>query len=55
VKFSRDGRYLAAGCGDGKAYIYDVETGKLTRRGFVRFPWILSDVSMQCPQKFACH
>jgi glucose repression regulatory protein TUP1 len=30
VKFSPDGRYLAAGCWDGKAYIYDVETGALT-------------------------
>ena len=30
VQFSRDGKYLAAGCYDGKAYIYDVETGTLT-------------------------
>jgi len=30
VKFSPDGKYLAAGCWDGKAYIYDVETGALT-------------------------
>jgi WD40 repeat protein len=30
VKFSPDGKYLAAACGDGKAYIYDVETGALT-------------------------
>jgi WD40 repeat protein len=31
VKFSQDGKYLAAGCYDGKAYIYDVsETGTLT-------------------------
>jgi hypothetical protein len=31
VKFSQDGKYLAAGCGNGKAYIYDVsETGILT-------------------------
>jgi len=30
VKFSRDGKQLAAGCHDGKAYIYDVETGTLT-------------------------
>ena len=30
VQFSQDGRYLAAGCYDGKAYIYDVETGTLT-------------------------
>jgi WD40 repeat protein len=25
VKFSRDGKYLAGGCADGKAYIYDVQ------------------------------
>ena len=31
VNFSRDGRYLAAGCESGKAHIYDVETGSLTR------------------------
>ena len=31
VKFSRDGRYLAVGCDDGKAYIYDVQDGTLTR------------------------
>ena len=31
VKFSQDGKYLAAGCLDGKAYIYDVETGTLMR------------------------
>jgi len=30
VKFSRDGKYLAAGCKDGKAYIYDVQEGNLT-------------------------
>jgi WD40 repeat protein len=30
VKFSKDGRYLAAGCFDGKAYIYDAQTGALT-------------------------
>jgi len=30
VKFSRDGKCLAAGCANGKAYIYDVETGTLT-------------------------
>jgi len=30
VKFSRDGKQLAAGCHDGKAYIYDVETGTST-------------------------
>jgi glucose repression regulatory protein TUP1 len=30
VKFSRDGQYLAAGCLDGKVYIYSVETGTLT-------------------------
>jgi WD40 repeat protein len=30
VKFSQDGKYLAAGCRNGKAYIYDVsETGIL--------------------------
>ena len=31
VKFSRDGRYLAAGCHDGRAYIYNVQDGTLTR------------------------
>jgi len=31
VKFSRDGEYLAAGCNDGKAYIYDVQEGTLTQ------------------------
>ena len=31
VKFSRDGRYLAAGCEDGRTYIYDVRQGTLTR------------------------
>ena len=31
VKFSRDGRYLAAGCEDGKTYIYDVRQGTLIR------------------------
>ena len=30
VRFSQDGKYLAAGCEDGKAYIYGVETGILT-------------------------
>jgi len=30
VCFSQDGGYLAAGCEDGKAYIYDVEKGTLT-------------------------
>ena len=30
VKFSKDGKYVAAGCKDGKTYIYDVQTGKLT-------------------------
>jgi len=30
VKFSRDGQYIAFGCGDGRAYIYDVQTGILT-------------------------
>lgn len=30
VKFSQDGKYLAAGCYDGKAYIYAVESGTLT-------------------------
>ena len=30
VKFSQDGKYLAAGCYDGKAYIYTVESGTLT-------------------------
>jgi WD40 repeat protein len=30
VKFSRDGKYLAAACWDGNAYIYDVETGRLS-------------------------
>jgi len=31
VKFSRDGRYLAAGCKDGKTYIYDVRQGTLSK------------------------
>ena len=31
VKFSRDGIYLAAGCDDGKTYIYDVRQGTLTK------------------------
>jgi WD40 repeat protein len=30
AKFSHDGKYLAAGCKNGKAYIYDVQTGTLT-------------------------
>jgi WD40 repeat protein len=30
AKFSQDGKYLAAGCLNGKAYIYDVQTGTLT-------------------------
>jgi glucose repression regulatory protein TUP1 len=30
VEFSKDGRYLAAGCFDGKAYVYDAQTGTLT-------------------------
>ena len=30
VKFSKDGKYVAAGCKDGKSYIYDVQTGTLT-------------------------
>ena len=29
VKFSRDGKYLAAGCWDGKAHIYNVQAGTL--------------------------
>jgi WD40 repeat protein len=29
IKFSQDGKYLAAGCDNGKAYIYDVQTGTL--------------------------
>ena len=29
VTFNQDGKYLAAGCDDGKAYIYDVRTGIL--------------------------
>jgi WD40 repeat protein len=29
LKFSRDGKYLAAGC-DGRAHIYDIETGNST-------------------------
>jgi len=29
VKFSRDGKYLAAACHDGGSYIYDVQTGSL--------------------------
>jgi len=31
VKFCQDGKYLVAGCRDGKAYIYNVQTGSLTR------------------------
>jgi WD40 repeat protein len=27
VKFSQDGKYLAAGCLDGKAYVYDISEG----------------------------
>lgn len=30
IKFSQDGEYLAVGCEDGTAYIYDVQTGTLT-------------------------
>jgi WD40 repeat protein len=30
VKFSRDGKYLAVACYDGKTYIYDVQKGTLT-------------------------
>jgi glucose repression regulatory protein TUP1 len=30
AKFSQDGKYLAAGCVNGKAYIYEVQTGTLT-------------------------
>jgi WD40 repeat protein len=30
VKFSRDGKYLAVACFDGKTYIYDVQKGTLT-------------------------
>jgi hypothetical protein len=30
VQFSRDGKYLAAGCTTEEAYIYDVETGALS-------------------------
>ena len=29
IKFSRDGKYVAAGCRDGRAYIYNVEAGTL--------------------------
>jgi len=29
VNFSQDGKYLAAGCQDGKAHVYDVESGTL--------------------------
>jgi len=31
VRFCQDGKYLVAGCRDGKAYIYNVQTGSLTR------------------------
>jgi len=37
VKFTRDGKYLAAGCKDG-AYIYNVEEGTLIRYVFWIFP-----------------
>ena len=30
VKFSQDGKRLAAACKDGRAYVYDVQTGTLT-------------------------
>jgi len=29
VKFSQDGKYLAAGCHNGRTYIYDVQSGSL--------------------------
>ena len=31
VNFSRDGKYVATGCFNGRAYIYDVESGTSTR------------------------
>ena len=31
VNFSQDGKRLAAGCRDGKAYVYDVQTGTVIR------------------------
>jgi len=29
LNFSQDGKYLAAGCQDGKVYVYDVDSGTL--------------------------
>jgi WD40 repeat protein len=31
VNFSQDGKFLAVGCRNGRAYIYDVQTGFLSR------------------------
>jgi len=31
VNFSQDGKHIAAGCVDGKVYVYDVKSGKLTQ------------------------
>ncbi len=31
VNFSQDGEHIAAGCVDGKVYVYDVKSGNLTR------------------------
>jgi WD40 repeat protein len=53
VNFSRDGKYLASGCVDGKAYIYDVQSATLTSQVFRNHPcYILTPI--QCFQKFAC-
>ena len=49
VKFNRDGRYLAAGCADGKAYIYDVESGTLTWYVFGMVPLGFLLICGSCP------
>jgi WD40 repeat protein len=55
VRFSRTGEYLAAGCQDGRAYIYDVATATVTWYVFLGCHiWNFSRFAMQCPQKFTC-
>jgi WD40 repeat protein len=45
VRFSRDGKYLAAACYDGRAYIYDAESGTLTWSALGKLPLgILADI-----------